>query len=224
MSLPITLLDIILIGVMLISALFAMIRGFMREVLSISAWLIAAIAALLGYSRLSPVAKNFFGNWPDWLVTIVVAAGIFIFTLLIVTILTVRLSDFVLDSRVGALDRTLGFLFGLGRGLLIIAVAYIFFAWFAPPRSQPAWILGAKSRPVLEMTGEWIQSLLPDDIEKYLQALSKRRSKPDENEPSSDEPRPGQRSSLDAPAAGEIAVRSDWTAMHELGGRQTSLR
>ena len=51
---PITLLDIILIGVMLVSALLAMIRGFMREILSIAAWVIAAIATLYAYSRLLP--------------------------------------------------------------------------------------------------------------------------------------------------------------------------
>ena len=66
--------------------------------------------------------------------------GIFLGTLLIVSIITVRFSDMVLDSRVGALDRTLGFLFGLGRGLIIVVVAFLFFAWLVPPRTQPAWV------------------------------------------------------------------------------------
>jgi membrane protein required for colicin V production len=43
----------------------------------------------------------------------------------------------VLDSRVGALDRTMGFLFGLARGLVIVVVAFLFFAWLVPDRSQP---------------------------------------------------------------------------------------
>ena len=46
----------------------------------------------------------------------------------------------ILDSRVGALDRTLGFLFGLGRGLIIVVVAFLFFAWLVPDRSQPEWV------------------------------------------------------------------------------------
>ena len=53
---PITLLDIILIGVMLVSALLAMIRGFMREILSIGAWGVAAIATLYAYAKLLPYA------------------------------------------------------------------------------------------------------------------------------------------------------------------------
>ena len=56
----------------------------------------------------------------------------------------------VLDSRVGALDRTLGFLFGLARGLVIVVVAFLFFAWLVPDRSQPEWVKNAKSLVVLQ--------------------------------------------------------------------------
>jgi len=59
----------------------------------------------------------------------------------------------VLDSRIGALDRTLGFLFGLARGLVIVVVAYLFFAWLVPPKTQPTWVANAKSRVVLQRTG-----------------------------------------------------------------------
>src|SRR5262245_54738212 len=117
---PITLLDIILLGVMLISALLAMIRGFLREVLSIAAWVIAAVAATLCYSKLLPLAKSYFNN--DIVAAGVVIGGTFLATLLIVSVITVRFSDMVLDSRIGALDRTLGFLFGLARGLVIVVV------------------------------------------------------------------------------------------------------
>ena len=115
---PITLLDIVLIAVMLISGLLAMVRGFMREVLSIIAWILAAGATLYAYSKLLPLAKQYFNN--DIVAAVAVIGGVFLLTLLIVSILTVRISDMVLDSRVGALDRTLGFLFGLARGLVIV--------------------------------------------------------------------------------------------------------
>jgi len=116
---PITLLDIILIGVMMISALLAMIRGFMREVLSIAAWLIAALVTLYSFSKLLPVAKTYFNN--DIVAYAIVIGGTFLGTLLVVSVITVRFSDMVLDSRVGALDRTMGFVFGLARGLVIVS-------------------------------------------------------------------------------------------------------
>src|SRR5947209_3495059 len=151
---PITLLDVILLGVMLMSALLAMIRGFMREVLSIAAWVIAAGVTLYGYARLLPYAKGYFNN--DIVAAAVVVAGTFLGTLLIVSVITVRFSDMVLDSRVGALDRTLGFLFGLGRGLIIVVVCFLLGSWLIPARNQPDWVKNAKSRVVLQGTGDWL--------------------------------------------------------------------
>src|SRR5271170_6691383 len=105
---PITLLDIVLIVVMLVSALLAMVRGFMREVLSIAAWVLAAGVTLYSYAKLLPYAKQYFNN--DVVAAAAVVGGVFLITLIAVSVLTVRISDRVLDSRVGALDRTLGFL------------------------------------------------------------------------------------------------------------------
>ena len=157
---PITLLDIILLAVMLISGLLALIRGFMREILSIGAWGVAAVVTLYSYSRVLPMAKQYFNS--DMVAAGVSAGGIFLGTLLIVSIITARVSDMVLDSRVGALDRTLGFLFGLGRGLIIVVVAFLFFAWLVPDRSQPDWVRGAKSKVVLAkdvMDGSLIEEI-----------------------------------------------------------------
>jgi membrane protein required for colicin V production len=193
-----TLLDIILLGVMLVSALLAMIRGFMREILSIAAWVIAAIVTLYGYSRLLPYAKTYFNN--DIIAAGVVIGGTFLGTLLIVSIITVRFSDMVLDSRVGALDRTLGFLFGLARGLIIVVVAFLFFAWLVPPRTQPSWVANAKSRVVLQSTGDWLISMLPDDPES---TILRRLKRPKQEEAEPQEPPPEQRSNFIGPPTSE---------------------
>jgi membrane protein required for colicin V production len=169
---PITLLDFILIGVMLVSAVLAMVRGFMREVLSIAAWIIAAGATLYAYGKLLPFAKTYFNN--DYVATGVVVGGTFLLTLIVVSIITVKFSDMILDSRVGALDRSLGFLFGLGRGLIIVVVAFLFFAWLVPPRTQPSWVANAKSKVVLQSTGDWLMSMLPDDPENTILKRLKR--------------------------------------------------
>jgi membrane protein required for colicin V production len=194
-SMPITLLDIVLLAVMLVSALLAMVRGFMREVLSITAWVLAAVATLYSYARLLPLAKSYFNN--DIVAAVSVVGGVFLGTLLVVSIITVRISDMVLDSRVGALDRTLGFLFGLGRGLIIVVVAFLFFAWLVPEKSQPNWVKDAKSKVVLQGTGQWLMSMLPDDPEStILKRL--RRPRPDEGEPA--DAAPDRRGDLGKPA------------------------
>ena len=200
---PITWLDFLLLGVMLISGLLAMIRGFMREVLSITAWAAAAVATILLYGRLLPIAKANIPN--DMLATAAVIGGVFLVTLLLVSVVTVRISDMVLDSRIGALDRTLGFLFGLARGLIIVVVAFLFFAWLVPGNKQPDGVRNAKSRVVLENTGEWLQALLPQDMDNYLSQWFRRGPRGDEQEPP-DGP-PDQRSDRGAPAAVTLASR-----------------
>jgi len=195
---PITLLDIVLILVMLVSGLLAMVRGFMREILSIGAWGVAALVTLYSYSRVLPIAKQYISS--DMVAAGASVAGVFLITLLIVSVITVRISDLVLDSRVGALDRTLGFLFGLGRGLIIVVVAFLFFAWLVPDRSQPEWVRGAKSRIVLQSTGQWLMSMLPDDPESTILKRLKRQ-KPEDQEPP--DTSPDQKSEL-APRSGAL--------------------
>ena len=179
---PITLLDIILLVVMMISALLAMVRGFMREILSIASWAGAAVITIYAYPKLLPMAKQYVSN--DMVAMGATIAGTFLGTLIVVSIFTIKISDMVLDSRVGALDRTLGFLFGLGRGLIIVVVAFLFFAWLVPEKTQPGWVLNAKSRAVLKNTGDWLMSMLPDDPEStILKRLKKPKGGGDTEEP-----------------------------------------
>ena len=193
---PITLLDVILIGVMLISAMLAMIRGFLREILSIAAWVIAAAVTLFSYGRLLPLAKGYVNN--DIIAAVVVVAGTFLLTLVVVSAATVRFSDMVLDSRVGALDRTLGFLFGLARGLIIVVVAFLFFVWLVPTKTQPSWVANAKSKVVLQSTGDWLMSMLPDDPES---TILKRLKRPTPEEIDQPDAPPGQRGNVGANGA-----------------------
>src|SRR6201981_230821 len=185
---PITLLDLVLLGVMLISGLLAMVRGFMREILSIAAWGAAAIVTLYSFNKLLPTAKTYFSN--DTVAAVVVVAGVFVGTLIVVSVITVRISDMILDSRIGALDRTLGFLFGLARGLLIVVVAFLFFSWLVPEKQRPDWVSGAKSVWVLQETGDWLMSLLPDDPENTILKRFK-KNKPEDDTADTDSAQPG---------------------------------
>jgi membrane protein required for colicin V production len=161
---PISWLDIILIVIMLVSGFLAMVRGFTREVLSIFSWAMAAVAALYFTPRYYEVLTPYIDN-PS-IAQIAFAAGVFILTLIVVSLITFRISDRVLDSRVGALDRTLGFIFGLARGFLLVAIVFILFTALA--RDQPEWVRNARSYPILQRTQVAIESLLPMHPEEYL--------------------------------------------------------
>ncbi|MGA3309027.1 MAG: CvpA family protein [Xanthobacteraceae bacterium] len=210
-------LDIVLIVIMLISGLLAMVRGFMREVLSIVAWALAAGAAVYAALRLSYAAKAYFSNLPEMAVVAGVAIVAFLLTLIVVSVITVRISDMILDSRVGALDRTLGFLFGLARGFFIVVVAFIFFAWLVPDKGQPRWVTSAKSQVVLKAAGEKLKDLFPDDMDTYLSRLLRKRPKGDEQE--QPESAPDQHSQRDKPADGRAEAgydRSSRAGMQQL--------
>lgn len=162
---PITLLDGILVGFTLVSAMLAMVRGFSREVLSIASWVAAAAAAFYFHPIVVPFLEPYIDN--AQLVLIAAAAIVFFVALIIVTVITMKLADFIIDSRVGALDRTLGFVYGAARGILVVAVAFLFFSWLVGT-NEPGWVAEAKSRPLLEGIGTWLEGVLPDDPENSL--------------------------------------------------------
>jgi membrane protein required for colicin V production len=217
---PVTLLDIGLLVVMLISGILAMVRGFMREILSIAAWVIAAGVTLYGYARVEAYVKQYVTN--DLVAKVIAIGGLFLITLLVVSILTVKISDLVLDSRVGALDRSLGFIFGLARGLVIMVVAFLFFVWLVPAAAQPDWLKNARSRVVLQATGDWLLSVLPDDPETAI--LKRLRNRPPAEEPQ--EPPPGQPGAgksgaiLNSPRVADTPVESGYKRNDRQGFEQ----
>ncbi|EXL09123.1 CvpA family protein [Aquamicrobium defluvii] len=188
---PITLLDGILVGFTLVSAMLAMVRGFSREVLSIASWAASAAAAYFFYKPVLPYVQPYIDN--EKIAMAAAAAIVFVIALIVVTVITMKIADFIIDSRIGALDRTLGFLYGAARGILVVAVGLLFFNWLAGDRA-PTWIADAKSRPLLESVGAKLESLLPEDPEN---AILKRLQ------------RDGQSPESTAPAAPGTAVAPD---------------
>ena len=148
---PITLLDGILVGFTLVSAMLAMVRGFSREILSIASWVGGGGGGLLLLS--ATCCPMFSPTSTTSKIAMAAAAGVvFVVALIVVTLITMKIADFIIDSRVGALDRTLGFLYGAARGILVVAVGLLFFDWLVGAH-PPAWITEAKSRPLLESIG-----------------------------------------------------------------------
>jgi membrane protein required for colicin V production len=165
---PFQLLDLILIGIMVISGLLALMRGFTREVLSLAAWGIAGVAAL--GAVLSPDLNQLAGQYlqPDIVAKIALGGGVFLIVLIIMSLISVRIADWVLDSAAGAFDRTLGFAYGLARGLLLVAIAYLFYIWLVPKEKHEDWIRNARLLPVVEKVSTVVMSFLPADIAEVL--------------------------------------------------------
>jgi membrane protein required for colicin V production len=146
----------------------AMYRGLTRELLSIVSWAVAAGAVVyfIRYHRAfaEEVAKQFSNPvQTSYIYVAQVAIGglIFLVVLVIVHLITSRISDSVLDSRVGAIDRILGFAFGVLRGFVLVVIPYMFYESFVPNQSQQApWVRDAISRPYIQATGKSLYSVL----------------------------------------------------------------
>ena len=145
------------VGVLLlISAILATARGFTREILSLATWLGAG--AFAGYLYFAH--RNLLDPYiADPLIsTIVLVAGGFLVALIVLHLITMRIADFVVDSRIGPLDRTLGFIFGVLRGVLIAVVLVIFGNWLSFTK-YPG-VADSKSIPILQNLGDDLMALL----------------------------------------------------------------
>ncbi len=91
-------------GITLVSAVLAMVRGFSREVLSVVSWAAAAVAAYVFYKPVVPFLAPYISN--DTIAYIGLPGLVFIITLIVVSIITMKIADFIIDSRIGALDHT----------------------------------------------------------------------------------------------------------------------
>lgn len=154
--------DLAILGVVVISGLLAFARGLVHEVLSVAAWVGAFFAALYGFNHLAPFVREWISV--RLIADLATAAGLFIITLMVLSMLSHAVSRRTRESALGALDRSLGFLFGLARGVVAIALAYLLFAWVVPPADHPDWVRDAKSRPAVEATAAWLCALGPQRI------------------------------------------------------------
>ena len=153
-SFPLTLIDVALIAVVLISAIFAFGRGFVHEALSIAGWIGAAVAVIFGLPLVRPYVRDVIQ--PPLLADFAAGATIFILAMIILSIFTRAIASRVHGSRLSAVDRSLGFVFGLVRGAVLICLAYIPVQWLMTPQEQFPFRL----QPVVEWGSAKLTSLV----------------------------------------------------------------
>ena len=177
------------IGVLvLISAILATARGFTREILSLATWAGSAAIAAYAYFNHKEIARGYIQE--ELVADIVTVAGTFIIALIILHLITMRIADFVVDSRIGPLDRTLGFVFGVARGILIAVVVVVFGLWLMP-QNLPDWAANSRSLPILRDLGDRLIATLPPDLEKQVTDILQRGSGSDADSPDETTPPAG---------------------------------
>src|SRR5260370_4105141 len=156
------LLDLAVIGIVALSAIFAFARGLVREARSIVAWMGAAAITLYGfnwvYAQVEPRVH-------DRLLSQVASGfGIFVISLIGLTIMTGIVARAVRATGLSPIDRTLGFIFGLARGAFLVCLAYLLLVVSVQPNDWPAWIREAKSEPYLHEGADMLRGFLPESL------------------------------------------------------------
>lgn len=175
-----TYLDAGLLLIVILSGLVAMYRGLTREVLSILSWIVAAAAVLyfVKYHRglAEELAKQFANPVQTshiYIAQVAIGGIIFLIVLIAIHLVTARIADTVLDSRVGVIDRVLGLAFGAVRGFVLVLIPYMFVVSFMCKESTtralsqgckagelPFWIEKSVSLPLISQTSGTLYSLL----------------------------------------------------------------
>jgi membrane protein required for colicin V production len=155
-----TLLDLAVVVIVLLSVIYAISRGFVDETLSILAWAVAAFATLFCAPRVAPLLRNHFAH--GWESAAIAYLGVFLVVLLPLQFMSHRFAETVRRSDIGPVDRSLGAVFGLLRGLAIVGIAYLLFTVFVPIREQPHWVSDARLLPMIQKCSDVIASIVPD--------------------------------------------------------------
>ncbi|MFC3704773.1 CvpA family protein [Devosia honganensis] len=154
------------VGVLvLISAILATARGLTREVLSLATWAGSAAIAVYMWQYHPEIARDYIAE--PVVADIATVVVTFIIALIVLHLLTMRIADFVVDSRIGPIDRSLGFIFGVLRGILIAIVITIFGNWLLGS-NLPDWARNSQSLPYLQNMGTTLISMLPEGLEQQV--------------------------------------------------------
>jgi membrane protein required for colicin V production len=152
-------LDIIVLAVIGLSGLFAFARGFVKEVFSIGAWVGAGLIALYAFPHVRPIARSLIAA--PAIADGAAAISVFLVSVIVLSLLASAIAGRVKGSALSALDRTLGLVFGLARGIAIACVAWIAASWALPEKDWPDWARGARTRPFLMSGADTLRSLVP---------------------------------------------------------------
>lgn len=149
-----TILDYIYVGVILASTIWATIRGGIYETVATLSWVVAAVSARFISPFLDKLLQGWFGLSESTVGTLVASYFVVFFAiLLIVGFINQKLRDKIQDSIMNVTDHTLGVIFGIIRGVVVMGFVYWGMLWYySDTPGLPSWLADARTRPLMQMT------------------------------------------------------------------------
>jgi len=167
-----TVIDGVSAGVIVLSAILAYSRGFVREAMAIAGWVGAAVLAFVFAATVQPLIKevpvlNTFIADNCELSIVAAFAGVFAVGLILASLFTPLFSSVVQRSALGGLDQALGFLFGVARGVVLIAVAFFVYDK-ASLTNSVAMVDQSRSAKVYASVQDQITAAVPEDLPNWI--------------------------------------------------------
>ena len=159
-----TVIDIAVLAIVGISVLLGVIRGLVREVLALVAWVGAFLAANLLTPEIAKLAPQAMAS--EEIRLLVSFVGVFIVVLIGLSVLAILASKLVRIAGLGVADHVVGGVFGVARGLLVVMILVLLAGLTTLPR-QPVWRDGILSGPLETFAGH-IKAWLPADLSKRI--------------------------------------------------------
>jgi membrane protein required for colicin V production len=167
-----TIVDGVVALVILVSAILAYSRGFVREGMSIAGWVFAAVVAYIFAPRAVPLIKeipvlrDFIADSCE-LSVIASFAGVLALALVVVSLFTPLFSSAIQRSALGGVDQALGFIFGVLRGLLLVAIALVIYDRVIVTETFPM-VDNSRAAKIFARTSDKIDEQIPDDAPGWI--------------------------------------------------------
>lgn len=174
--------DFAIIGIIVFSGLFALYRGLVRELLGLVSWVLAVLCGFFGMFLCRPFSTKFISN--PQIADAVSAVIIAIIVLVVCTLITARINKGLRKSVLSSLDRTLGFIFGLLRGFIVVIGIYFFCIFALSPHTMEYYTKKNFLLPYLTQIQPYIENMMPknwlkgvqesareQDLEKVLESI-----------------------------------------------------
>lgn len=156
--------DYVIIGIIALSAIISIVRGFVKEVLSLVAWILAFWVALTFSPQFSVLLSDYISTPSISLFT--AFSGLFIVTLILSALVNNLIAAIVVKTGLSGTDRMLGVLFGLLRGVAIVTLLVLLAA--ATPMPNDAWWQNAVLIEHFEKLAIWVRQFLPAGLAQYV--------------------------------------------------------
>ena len=156
--------DWIIIAIIAISTLISLMRGFVREALSLTTWIMAFIVARTFHSHLETLLTGLIHN--PWARLGTAFAVLFIATLVVGAVINNMMARLIKVSGLSATDRALGMVFGMLRGVIVVVVAIALLRYTTVPRD--AWWKQSVMIGKFAVVEQWSRQVMGDQASRFL--------------------------------------------------------